>query len=125
MNLHATRTGRALIVRLDGELDLHTVEPFKEAVADALAREPTLCHLILLMQQVTFMDSSGIGAILGRYRDIKERGGRVAVVGLQPAVRRIFELAGMNRVINHYSSEREALAKLAQEGSPRSAGERL
>lgn len=125
MNLHATRAGRALIVRLDGELDLHTVEPFKEAVAEALAREPTVCHLILQMQQVTFMDSSGIGAILGRYREVKERGGRIAVVGLQPAVRRVFELAGMNRIINHYATEREALAKLAHEGSQRSAGERL
>ena len=112
MSLQSLRTGKALIVRLAGEFDLHAAHPFKEAVADALALDPGLTHLVIQMQQVTFMDSSGVGAILARYRDVKARGGVLAVVGLQPAVRKVFDLSGMGRVIPVYATEGEALAHL-------------
>jgi len=106
----AKRIGRVLVVHLDGELDLHTAEPFKEAVAEALAQDRSLRHLVVTMNRVTFMDSSGVGALLGRYREIAERGGRLALVGLQLPVKRVFELSGMSGIISVYDSEGQALA---------------
>ena len=49
---------------------------------------------------MTFMDSSGIGVILGRYREMRARGGRVAVRSMNPHVEKIFFLSGMNQVID-------------------------
>lgn len=112
MAVVAKHTGKALIVRLEGELDLHSVEPFKEVVAEAFAADESLRHLILKMNAVTFMDSSGVGAILGRYREIRERGGTMALIGLQAPVRKVFDLSGMARLIAVFDSEREALADL-------------
>ena len=48
---------------------------------------------------MTFMDSSGIGVILGRYRQLRDRGGSVAVKNLNPQVEKVFTLSGMRQVI--------------------------
>ena len=53
------------------------------------------------------MDSSGIGMIIGRYRTMKARGGRVSAVGLRPPVDRLFHMAGLHRIIGLESEERQ------------------
>ena len=112
MSVSAKRLGQTLLVRLEGELDVHSSEPFKETVSRAFATDRRLRHIVLLMNGVTFVDSCGVGAILGRYRDAAARGGRLAVVGLQVPVRRVFELSGMLRLLPEYESEGQALANL-------------
>jgi len=112
LSVSAKRLGRTLLVRLDGELDVHSSEPFKKTVMHAFASDRRLCNVVLLMHGVTFVDSSGVGAILARYRDAAARGGRLAVVGLQVPVRRVFELSGMLKILPVYESEGEALAHL-------------
>lgn len=112
MSVSAKRLGQTLLVRLDGELDLHSSEPFKHTVLQAFASDRRLRNVVLLMNGVSFVDSSGVGAILGRYRDAVARGGRLAVVGLQIPVRRVFELSGMLRILSVYETEGQALANL-------------
>lgn len=112
MRVELKRLGDTLLVYLEGEIDLHTAQPFREAVANAFATEGRLKNLVLLMQGVTFIDSTGVGAILGRYREVQARGGRMAAVGLQLPVKRVFELAGMPKIIRVCNSEGEALASL-------------
>ena len=51
------------------------------------------------LENMSFMDSSGIGVILGRYREIRQRGGEVAVKNMNPQVEKVFLLSGMNQVI--------------------------
>ena len=58
---------------------------------------PTM--LILDMSGVTFMDSSGIGLILGRQRIMESLGGGLAVKNPSPSVRRILQVAGLSRLI--------------------------
>ena len=87
--------GETLIVRLDGELDLHSASTFREAVTMAFHERAHLRNLVLLMHDVSFIDSTGVGAILGRLKEVKGRGGRLAVVGLQAPVKRIFAMSGL------------------------------
>ena len=51
------------------------------------------------MQGVSFMDSSGIGVLIGRYRTLSRSGGRMAVCNMSPHVERIFQLSGLQRII--------------------------
>jgi stage II sporulation protein AA (anti-sigma F factor antagonist) len=104
--------GTALIVRMSGELDLHTVDPFRRVVDEALSSGQAK-DLVLALKGVTFIDSSGIGAILGRYRLAKEFHGTVVAVGPRPAVRRVLEMAGVFSVIGTADTERQALARLS------------
>ncbi len=101
--------GRTLVVRLQGELDLVAAEEFRRIVEKAL--DQTDARVLLLnLGQVTFIDSSGLGAILGRYRRMTQNQGHVILVGAGPALRPILEMSGLLRIIAHFDSEGEALA---------------
>ena len=85
-------------VRLTGELDHCSAQSIRREL-DALIAEPGVKTLVLDLQDMPFMDSSGIGVILGRYRTLRERGGGVAVKNMNPQVKKVFLLSGMDQVI--------------------------
>ena len=96
--LQFIRDGERLMVRMAGELD-HCCAQSVRRELDALIADPSIRALILDFTALQFMDSSGIGVILGRYRQMRERGGQVAVVHMNRHVARIFHMSGMDRVI--------------------------
>lgn len=100
-----------LVVRLEGELDVCGATELRAAVDEALDATGAK-HILLNMQGVTFIDSSGLGVILGRYRHIAQLGGKLLVVHLEPQVQRIFELAGLMKILTVYQSENQALELL-------------
>lgn len=58
------------------------------------------------------MDSSGLGVILGRYKQIKQKNGEMIVCAISPAVKRLFELSGLFKIIRLDESEQYALHRL-------------
>ena len=110
-SMHMEQRGRALIVRMSGELDHHTSDSARKDMEDAILRG-NVTHLILSLKQLTFMDSSGIGVILGRYKLITSRGGRMVVCDVSPAVYRLFDMSGLFKIVSVEQSEREALSSL-------------
>jgi stage II sporulation protein AA (anti-sigma F factor antagonist) len=102
---------RALIVRLKGELDHHTADSVKARMEEAIAKEETR-HLILSLKDLSFMDSSGLGVILGRYKQITGKGGKMVVCDVTPAVYRLFELSGMFKIVSIQDNERSAISSL-------------
>lgn len=82
---------------ISGEIDHHSAAGLREAIDDSILRlNPEL--LTLDFSAVSFMDSSGIGLIMGRYRLMQESGGRVAVCGASPVNARMIKLAGLGRL---------------------------
>jgi len=103
--------GGVLVVRVDGELDLSTAPEFRAGVEHALDR--TMARdLIVNMRSVDFVDSSGLGAILGRYRRVSQAGGRMALCCVMGRVKPVLELSGVRRIMPLFDSEKEALASL-------------
>jgi len=98
-----------LIARLDGEIDLRVTDDLRRRLERELDHSRAR-NLILNMSGVTFLDSSGLGVILGRYKRIVSQGGSMALVGVSPAVRRVLEFSGVTRLSRIYESETEALA---------------
>lgn len=109
LDVRTARSGSWLIVRVAGELDVAGAEPLREALEAGLA-EQGVRDLCLNLSEVPFVDSSGIGVILGRYRRLHQQGGRMAIVGARPAVRTVLELSGVLKIIPLFESEPEALA---------------
>ncbi|MBE3584641.1 anti-anti-sigma regulatory factor, SpoIIAA [Desulfofundulus australicus DSM 11792] len=99
-----------LIVRPQGELDLGVADLLRHTLEDYLNRY-NVRHLVLNLSRVTFIDSSCLGVILGRYKRLAREGGKVSLVGLQPHVHRICELSGLFQVMGEYSTEEEAIAR--------------
>ncbi len=111
MQVKLIRRKNGLIVRLDGELDHHTATVFREVVDKELAKD-LVQNLIINFHNLTFMDSSGIGAILGRYRQINAKGGKMVFCGASKHIKKILQLGGLLTIIPVLSDETKALASL-------------
>lgn len=100
-----------LCIRLEGELDHHTADELRIRV-NQLMDEEMIQHILLNLGKLTFMDSSGLGVILGRYKQITSLGGEMVVCAISPTVRRLFELSGMFKIIRLETDENYALHSL-------------
>ena len=111
MQVEVEHFRQALIVRLKGELDHHTAAAVKNKMEEAILRS-NCSYLVLNLEDLQFMDSSGIGVILGRYKLIKSRGGKVMVCGVTPSVYRLLEMSGLFKILEVEDTETQALASL-------------
>lgn len=87
-----------LTVFLKGELDHHTGVIVRERIDMELLRTPVKL-LVLDMAGVTFMDSSGIGLIAGRYHRVKSLGGDMRIANPGPALVRILKMSGIEQLM--------------------------
>ncbi len=87
-----------LIVRIDGELD-HNAAGRMRAKLDTLIDESHARRLIFDLNGLRFMDSSGVGLILGRCKRMSRHGGSVAVSGYDSRTDRIFEMSGVYQMV--------------------------
>ena len=92
------REHSTLIVRIETELDQRAAAQIRGEL-DGLLRDPMIRHLVLDLSGITFMDSSGIGLIIGRYKLLAKRGGSVSVKNADARVNRIFEMSGLYRIV--------------------------
>ena len=87
-----------LEVKLAGEIDHHNAVSVRSDI-DGLIFEIRPQKVILDLSEISFMDSSGLGLIMGRYSLIKDLGGTLTLRAPTPAVMKILTLAGMERMI--------------------------
>ncbi len=111
MQVKLIKRKNGLIVRLEGELDHHTATIFREALDKELAKE-NVQNIVLNFNALTFMDSSGIGAILGRYRQVKAKGGKMVFCSPNKHIKKMLQLGGLLTIIPICSNEERALASL-------------
>lgn len=90
-------TEESVTAYLIGEIDHHTAKSIREEIDDTAQRLYPQ-ELILDFRDVTFMDSSGIGLVMGRYSLMQELGGTLRVTGLSGHIRRVMKLAGLDRL---------------------------
>lgn len=90
--------GESLIIRVGGEMDHHSAVAVRTEV-DAKIAAARAGRVLLDLSSIDFMDSSGLGLIMGRYALVKQYGGSFAVLDPSPAVLRIITLAGMERML--------------------------
>lgn len=108
MVLNFINKGKLLIAFLTGELDHHSAESVRLKLDNKL-EELGEVNLVFDFSGINFMDSSGIGVVIGRYKKISEYGGKVGIINLKPEIKRIFEMGGLFRIIKEYKSAEDAL----------------
>lgn len=114
MEITITTKDRILVVAINGDIDHHTATLIKERSE----KEYTLNgsrDMILDFSDVSFMDSSGIGMIIGRYKNVESNGGRLVVFGASKNVSRIFTMSGLGKIIKVCSTLQEAIDFLKKE----------
>lgn len=96
LKIEQEKTGDGfMICRPVGELDAFTVSQFRQALAE-LASEP---RLVIDMTGVPFVDSAGLGALIGGIRRAREMGGDVVVVANRPGLVRTLRTTGFDRIV--------------------------
>lgn len=104
MECEIIMTTDTLIAMLDGEIDHHTAKGVREKIDSEIeTNSPKI--LVLDFSDVTFMDSSGIGLIMGRYKLMKASGGEIRIKNPSPNTLRVLKLAGMDRLAKIERSE--------------------
>ena len=97
MSVKITVNGDVVTAYLDGEIDHHSAGVMRNEI-DAAVEKNTPAMLILDFRDVSFMDSSGIGLVMGRYKTISEVGGELAIINTSPQIGKVMRLAGMERL---------------------------
>ncbi|MEA1947184.1 MAG: STAS domain-containing protein [Thermodesulfobacteriota bacterium] len=109
MELIKRKVGDILVVGFaeTGPLEASNVGPFRETMAN-LVENTT--KLLIDIGNVTFLDSSGLGALVAIWKSISSRDGEVKLCRIDPSVRTVFELTRIHRILEIYDTEEEALA---------------
>ena len=108
MGLHVNIQAGALVARPDCEIDYHSAERLRVQV-DAAFDKSSCRNIIFDLSGVSFMDSSGIGMIIGRYKNAEKRGGRLALAGMSDEMGRLFQISGLAKIITRTATVDEAL----------------
>lgn len=93
------------------ELDHHITNEVRDEIDDILMSK-SVKNIIFDFKNIKFMDSSGIGVIIGRYKKVSNEGGKVLVVNVNARVKKIFNLSGMNKIIGIYDTYEEVVSSL-------------
>ncbi len=98
------------ILRLVGEVDAYTVGDFREALAGI----EDVHWLIVDLAEVPFMDSAGLGALIGGIRRVREADGDVAVISIKEGLNRLLHTTGFDRIVPVTESLDDALTALGE-----------
>ena len=99
MDIKYDEVDKLLICKITEEIDHHTTEKIRRILDDEIERYMPR-KIIFNFDKVSFMDSAGIGMILGRYKIMKMLGGSIELINVNSSVRKIFEMSGIHRIIS-------------------------
>ena len=98
MKISYQKEDKQLLVEITEEIDHYLAEKIRRKVDDEITRYMPR-KTIFDFSRVSFMDSAGIGMIIGRYKMMKLIGGSLEIINISQTVRRILEMSGINKII--------------------------
>ncbi len=100
MNLNSKyiQEDKLLLLQLTEEIDHHTTEDIRRKADNEITRYMPR-KVIFDFGMVTFMDSAGIGMLIGRYKMVTMFGGSIEMINVKPNIRKIFEMSGVLKIV--------------------------
>jgi anti-sigma B factor antagonist len=108
MDLNVKRVGNVDIVYLVGRLDVHLSSEIEKEL-DKIIRNESDTHLLMNLEKVEYMSSSGLRIFVSTMRTLKEQKRRLALCNMNNAVKKIFEVVELMDMFEIYDSEEDAL----------------
>jgi anti-sigma B factor antagonist len=106
LQIREEQEGAMCVLTLEGEVDVYTAPVLKEKLVDNIERG---CSNVLVdMERVTFIDSSGLGVLVSALRRARERGGSVRILCTRDNILKIFRITGLDKVFPIFSDAAEA-----------------
>lgn len=114
LRLRSRKSGRACVVEVGGEVELHSASQLRDELMHASETENPC--VVVDLSRVTFIDSTGLGVLVGAFKSVRERGA-LSLVCPQRAVKRVFEITGLTQVFPIFDTLEEAVASCSSSGS--------
>jgi len=102
--------GDSYIVDLNGEIDVYTSPKVKDAVGDLIDKGHY--NLIINLEKVRYIDSTGLGVLIGGLKRVREHGGTVNLVCTNPQIKKIFDITGLVKIFGIFDDEEAAMKAL-------------
>lgn len=96
------------LIEVGGEVDVYTAPKLREAIAASIDEGRT--RLIIDVQQVKFLDSTGLGVLVGALKRVRGEGGSLDIVCTQERIAKIFQITGLDKVFGLHDSVEAARA---------------
>jgi anti-sigma B factor antagonist len=106
LDIRSEQQGSTCTVALDGEVDVYTAPKLKDELVSLI--QGGCSYLIVDMERVGFIDSSGLGVLVSALRRAREKDGAVRIVCTQESVLKIFRITGLDKVFPIFSDAEEA-----------------
>lgn len=99
------------MAELTGEIDVYTSPKIKEGITELI--EKGVYNLIISLEGVRYIDSTGLGVLIGALKKVREHNGTIGIVCNNPQIKKIFSITGLVKIFGIYRDEQEALKSLA------------
>jgi anti-sigma B factor antagonist len=107
LGIRTDRDGSVATVALEGEVDVYTAPGLKTQLVELI--DDGCISIILDLEKVAFIDSSGLGVLVGVLRRAREKGGAVRIICTRDSVLKIFRITGLDKVFPIFPDAAEAL----------------
>lgn len=115
LQINVRKSDPVQLVELTGEVDAYTSARFREVMIELI--EDGGANLVINMVKVEYIDSSGLGALVGLLKRVSERNGKIMIVCNQAQVRKVFEITGLEKVFPIFETESDAIAAVSGSGA--------
>jgi anti-sigma B factor antagonist len=99
-------------IDINGEIDVYTSPKVKEIIADLIEKGTN--NLVINLEGVRYIDSTGLGVLIGALKKVREKEGGISLVCTNPQIKKIFNITGLVKIFGIFKSEEEALQELKQ-----------
>lgn len=102
--------GQTDVVDLNGEIDVYTSPKVKDVIGDLIDKGHY--NLVINLEKVRYIDSTGLGVLIGGLKRVREHGGTVNLVCTNPQIKKIFDITGLVKIFGIYDDEDAAMKAL-------------
>ncbi|MDQ3783503.1 MAG: STAS domain-containing protein [Actinomycetota bacterium] len=115
LGLKVREVGSHSVVQVRGEIDVYTAPKLRERLIELVSEGSY--HIVVDLEGVDFLDSTGLGVLVGALKRVKSNDGTLSLICTQDKILKIFEITGLDRVFPIHASEKEATQEAPQAAS--------
>ena len=108
LELESTQRNGVAVLTLRGEIDVYTAPRMRQAIVDLV--DAGSLNVVIDMDKVDFLDSTGLGVLVEGLKRVRTRGGTLSIVITQDKILKIFDITGLMKAFDVYASVDEAVA---------------
>lgn len=107
MEINVRNVDKAVVLDINGEIDLYNAPEIKSKITELM--ESGKSDIIINLEKVSYIDSSGIGVLISSLSNLKKAGGSLKIINVFASVRKVFELTKLTSFFDIYDSEDDAM----------------